>query len=59
MHPQGRLYLVGAWLLVQDRSTDVFGAGPDRAHQVILLAVGFYNPFCRTTSMSLRAAVNL
>ena len=52
MHPHGRLYLVGAWVLVQ-----VVGAfyrclaspGWIARSIVILFAIGFYKPLCRTS----------
>ena len=53
MHPQDRLYLVGRMAARADSGGAVlpmFGAPDwDRAQHVILLAIGFYNPFCRTS----------
>ena len=52
MHPQGRLYLVGAWVLVQVAGTvlPMFGAPARTARSIIIwFAIGFYGPLCRTS----------
>jgi hypothetical protein len=61
MHPQGRLYLVGAWLLVQVAGLFCRCLARQTGSRVASYFVrdGLYYPLCRTSSMSLRAAVNL
>ena len=53
MHLHGQLYLVGAWGLVQVAGGPFYRclACPDWIARsiVILFAIGFYDPLCRTS----------